>query len=145
MLRIGCVINPHVLKAATQWRQPGFEATNELVGPNSKYCLVLGNFHGFASWFEVVFGGFDCPRGEEYVRLCTGPDHKLTHWKQDLFMLDDVITVEEKDEIQGTVVINRNPYWRRHLKVTFQWKVFRRDFNSQSEVCCGQKEFLLWR
>ena len=49
-------------------------------------------------------------------------------------MLDEVITVEEKDEIQGNVVIKGNPYWRRHLKVTFKWKVLRRDFKSQSEV-----------
>lgn len=34
--------------------------------------------------------------------------------------------VEEQDEIQGQIVIKRNPYWRRHLKVTFDWWVTRR-------------------
>ena len=39
--------------------------------------VITGCFHGFASWFEVVFGGFDLPMGEEHIKLCTGPDNQL--------------------------------------------------------------------
>ena len=41
-------------------------------------------------------------------------------------MLDDSMTLEEHDEILGIIVIKRNPYWRRHLKVTFEWSVKKR-------------------
>ncbi|XP_062519331.1 protein arginine N-methyltransferase 2-like isoform X2 [Corticium candelabrum] len=102
-----------------------------------------GCFHGFASWFEVVFGGFDLPMGEEHIKLCTGPDNQPTHWNQDFFMLDDSMTLEEHDEILGIIVIKRNPYWRRHLKVTFEWSVKKR--GGLTVIPKVSKEFLLWR
>lgn len=40
----------------------------------------------------------------------------LTHWKQNLFLLDEPIQVEEGDEITGTFTLTRNPEYRRHLR-----------------------------
>ncbi|KAI8487770.1 class I-like SAM-binding methyltransferase super [Branchiostoma belcheri] len=82
-----------------------------------------GTFHGFASWFSVDFGGF--PSTEPPVVLNTGPEHEMTHWKQDLFMMDQPTAVEGGDSIVGNILIKRNPEWRRHLRVMFTWEVLK--------------------
>ena len=47
----------------------------------------------------------------------TSPTHSLTHWKQDLFMIDTPISVKKGDMLDGVICIQRNKLWRRHLKV----------------------------
>ena len=49
--------------------------------------------------------------------LPTSPTHSLTHWKQDLFMIDTPISVKKGDMLDGVICIQRNKLWRRHLKV----------------------------
>lgn len=46
-----------------------------------------------------------------------------THWKQTLFMLDRPVSVCAGDSITGTIVLCRNPVWRRHMTVTLHWSV----------------------
>ncbi|XP_078620041.1 protein arginine N-methyltransferase 2-like isoform X2 [Branchiostoma floridae x Branchiostoma japonicum] len=99
-----------------------------------------GMFHGFASWFSVDFGGF--PSSEPPVVLNTGPEHEMTHWKQDLFMMDQPTAVEEGDSIVGSILIKRNPEWRRHLRVMFTWEVLKAGVRWGTQK---QKQFLLWR
>lgn len=48
---------------------------------------------------------------------------RITHWKQTLFMLDAPVTVEEGDIIVGSICLQRNPVWRRHLSITFSWNI----------------------
>ncbi|TSM60515.1 Protein arginine N-methyltransferase 2 [Bagarius yarrelli] len=57
-----------------------------------------------------------------------------THWKQTLFMLDGPIDVEEGDCVGGAVTLQRNPFWRRHMSVTIEWSIKRRNETSYSEV-----------
>lgn len=38
-------------------------------------------------------------------------------------MLDSPLTVEEGDIIVGSICLQRNPIWRRHLSVTFSWNI----------------------
>ncbi|XP_078701433.1 protein arginine N-methyltransferase 2-like [Branchiostoma floridae x Branchiostoma belcheri] len=99
-----------------------------------------GTFHGFASWFSVDFGGF--PSTEPPVVLNTGPEHEMTHWKQDLFMMDQPTAVEGGDSIVGNILIKRNPEWRRHLRVMFTWEVLKAGVRWGTQK---QKQFLLWR
>ncbi|XP_066263589.1 protein arginine N-methyltransferase 2-like isoform X2 [Branchiostoma lanceolatum] len=99
-----------------------------------------GTFHGFASWFSVDFGGF--PSTEPPVVLNTGPEHEMTHWKQDLFMMDQPTAVEGGDSIVGSILIKRNPEWRRHLRVRFTWEVLKAGVRWGTQK---QKQFLLWR
>lgn len=46
-----------------------------------------------------------------------------THWKQTLFMLDKPLSLNAGDSITGTIVLRRNPVWRRHMTVTLHWNV----------------------
>lgn len=55
-------------------------------------------------------------------------DHSLlscstTHWKQTLFMMDDPVPVHTGDVVTGSVVLQRNPVWRRHMSVSLSWVV----------------------
>lgn len=46
-----------------------------------------------------------------------------THWKQTLFMLDSPVSVHAGDSITGTIVLRRNPIWRRHMTITLHWNI----------------------
>ena len=49
------------------------------------------------------------------------PSLSLTHWKQDLFMVNTPLSVARGDVLEGKICIRRNRLWRRHLKVTIQY------------------------
>ncbi|XP_058155234.1 protein arginine N-methyltransferase 2-like [Dasypus novemcinctus] len=66
-----------------------------------------------------------------------------THWKQTLFMMDDPVTVHTGDVVTGSVVLQRNPMWRRHMSVTLSWAVTSRQDPTSQRV--GEKIFLIWR
>ncbi|KAM6934050.1 protein arginine N-methyltransferase 2 [Xenentodon cancila] len=80
-----------------------------------------GAFHGFTAWFTVHFESLEA--GGAAVELNTGPNSEPTHWKQTLFMLDKPISVCPGDSISGSLVLRRNPVWRRHMTVTLHWNV----------------------
>lgn len=46
-----------------------------------------------------------------------------THWKQTLFMLDKPVSLNAGNSISGTIVLRRNPVWRRHMSVTLTWNI----------------------
>ncbi|XP_071943186.1 protein arginine N-methyltransferase 2-like [Antedon mediterranea] len=100
-----------------------------------------GTFHGFGSWFAVDFCSQDDENAEDVV-LDTGPDKPTTHWKQDMFVMDDPCKVQEGDIIEGAVTITRNPDWRRHLRVTFSFTIQYKISGFQQVF---EKLFLLWR
>ena len=58
---------------------------------------------------------------------------RLTHWKQDLFMVDCPLSVQPGDTLEGCIRITRNKCWRRHLKVVISYKHITSD-NQHSEV-----------
>lgn len=97
-----------------------------------------GVFHGFTVWFSAHFQSLeeDGPTQE----LNTGPFSEITHWKQTLFMLDAPVTVEEGDIIVGSICLQRNPVWRRHLSITFSWNI-----NSTEDKKVQTKCFPMWR
>ncbi|XP_038049177.1 protein arginine N-methyltransferase 2-like isoform X2 [Patiria miniata] len=101
-----------------------------------------GTLHGFAAWFQVDFAGFHGDASEPFVFLNTGPDYPLTHWKQTLFMMDSPITVDQGDTLDGTVTIERNKVWRRHLRVNLEYS-----FTSitTKDIKVFTKLFPIWR
>lgn len=98
--------------------------------------------HAFCMWFEIEFSPLSCDA--KSVILNTGPKHELTHWKQDLFMLDDPITVCEGDQVEGTVTFSRNQEWRRHLRVMLQFSVTSGN-NTDLMKTQVEKEFFVWK
>ncbi|XP_061736108.1 protein arginine N-methyltransferase 2-like [Nerophis ophidion] len=103
-----------------------------------QFCLEKsGQFHGFTAWFSVRFESLE--EGGAAVELDTGPNAEPTHWKQTLFMLDTPIVVHVGDRVQGSLILRRNPVWRRHMTVTLHWDV------SGSVHEAGSKTFPMWR
>ncbi|CAK6978214.1 protein arginine N-methyltransferase 2 [Scomber scombrus] len=87
-----------------------------------QFCVKKsGFFHGFTAWFTVYFESLEAEGAA--VELNTGPDSEPTHWKQTLFMLDRPVSVNAGDSISGSVLLRRNPIWRRHMTVTLHWKI----------------------
>ncbi|XP_019738081.1 protein arginine N-methyltransferase 2 isoform X2 [Hippocampus comes] len=101
-----------------------------------------GVFHGFTAWFSVCFNSLE--EGGAPVELNTGPDSEPTHWKQTLFMLDEPVSVHAADRISGSIILRRNPVWRRHLTVTLHWDI---SGHTQEAATCqaGMKSFPMWR
>uniref|UniRef100_A0A2I3HZM5 Protein arginine methyltransferase 2 n=1 Tax=Nomascus leucogenys TaxID=61853 RepID=A0A2I3HZM5_NOMLE len=100
-----------------------------------------GTLHGFTAWFSVHFQSLQ--EGQPPQVLSTGPFHPTTHWKQTLFMMDDPVPVHTGDVVTGSVVLQRNPVWRRHMSVALSWAVTSRQDPTSQKV--GEKVFPIWR
>ncbi|XP_022597099.1 protein arginine N-methyltransferase 2 [Seriola dumerili] len=112
------------------------------------FCVEKsGVFHGFTAWFTVHFESLET--GGATVELNTGPNSEPTHWKQTLFMLDRPVSVYAGDSISGTIVLRRNPVWRRHMTVTLHWNInstTEETDNCQANIkSVGTKSFPMWR
>ncbi|KAI1768264.1 protein arginine N-methyltransferase 1 [Hypoxylon sp. FL1150] len=73
--------------------------------------------HALVSWFDIDFTA--C---HKTIRFSTGPHTKYTHWKQTVFYLGQVLTVDEGDEIDCTLDVRPNDKNRRDLdiKITYE-------------------------
>uniref|UniRef100_A0A5F9CT18 Protein arginine N-methyltransferase 2 n=1 Tax=Oryctolagus cuniculus TaxID=9986 RepID=A0A5F9CT18_RABIT len=100
-----------------------------------------GTLHGFTAWFSVHFQSLQ--DGQPPQVLSTGPLHPTTHWKQTLFMMDDPVPVHTGDVVTGSVVLQRNPVWRRHMSVSLSWVVTSGQDPTSQKV--GEKVFPIWR
>ncbi|XP_030642880.1 protein arginine N-methyltransferase 2 [Chanos chanos] len=98
----------------------------------------FGTLHGFTAWFSAQFQSLE--KDGTVLELNTGPHSELTHWKQTLFMLDSPVTVHEGDCIAGSITLQRNPIWRRHMTITFQWSI-----NSTKVSQVQTNSFPMWR
>uniref|UniRef100_A0A3Q3W0F2 Protein arginine N-methyltransferase 2 n=1 Tax=Mola mola TaxID=94237 RepID=A0A3Q3W0F2_MOLML len=102
------------------------------------FCVERsGIFHEFTAWFTVHFNSMEAEGSA--VELDTGPSAEPTHWKRTLFMLDRPVSVCAGDSISGTIVLRRNPVWRRHMNVFLHWSI-----NGSTEDV-GTKTFPMWR
>ncbi|XP_072601380.1 uncharacterized protein [Vulpes vulpes] len=100
-----------------------------------------GALHGFTAWFSVRFQSPE--EDEPQLVLSTGPFHPTTHWRQVLFMMDEPVSVLSGDVVTGSVVLQRNPVWRRHMSVALSWSVTSTQDPTSQKV--GEKVFPIWR
>ncbi|KAM9001192.1 protein arginine N-methyltransferase 2 isoform X1 [Sarcophilus harrisii] len=106
------------------------------------FCIQRsGTLHGFSAWFSVEF--WSPGEGGPQLVLSTGPWDPTTHWKQTLFMLDEPLAVRAGDVLAGSMLLQRNPVWRRHLSVTLSWTITSQQDPSSPKV--GEKTFPIWR
>ena len=84
--------------------------------------------HAMIAWFDIEFAACHKP-----VRFSTGPHTKYTHWKQTVFYLKDVLTVEEGETISG--VLENKPSEKNHrdLDITIDYKLNANDMHRQAE------------
>eukprot|EP01128_Nolandella_sp_AFSM9_P002546 TRINITY_DN12912_c0_g1_i1.p1 TRINITY_DN12912_c0_g1~~TRINITY_DN12912_c0_g1_i1.p1 ORF type:complete len:369 (+),score=108.86 TRINITY_DN12912_c0_g1_i1:51-1109(+) len=75
----------------------------------SDYC------HAFIAWFDVRFSKCHKP-----IYFSTSPMAKYTHWKQTVFYLEDVLTVNEGEEITGKIKVGPNEKNPRDINVLLE-------------------------
>ena len=104
-----------------------------------------GPLHGVCSWFSVTFGQVPTVPSED-VTLSTGPDEPLTHWKQNLFLLDNPVNVFSGNVIIGSAVLKRNLQYKRHLTVNFCFDIFSDENNLTNDnlICKIEKQYHIW-
>jgi protein arginine N-methyltransferase 1 len=68
--------------------------------------------HALVSWFDIDFTACHKP-----IRFSTGPHTKYTHWKQTVFYIKDVLTVQDGEEVQCQLDVKPNSKNRRDLDI----------------------------
>ncbi|KAK4065187.1 uncharacterized protein Triagg1_8626 [Trichoderma aggressivum f. europaeum] len=68
--------------------------------------------HALVSWFDIDFTACHKP-----IRFSTGPHTKYTHWKQTVFYIEDVLTVQNGEEVQCKLDVKPNDKNRRDLDI----------------------------
>ncbi|KAF2398423.1 S-adenosyl-L-methionine-dependent methyltransferase [Trichodelitschia bisporula] len=82
--------------------------------------------HALIAWFDIEFSACHKP-----IKFSTGPHTKYTHWKQTVFYLRDVITVEEGESIKGTLKNGPNARNPRDLDISVTYKLLTDDPHRQ--------------
>lgn len=73
--------------------------------------------HAMIAWFDIEFSACHKP-----VRFSTGPHTKYTHWKQTVFYLKDVLTVEAGETVKGQLLCKPNQDNRRDLDIAIDYE-----------------------
>ncbi|KAF2458010.1 S-adenosyl-L-methionine-dependent methyltransferase [Lineolata rhizophorae] len=84
--------------------------------------------HALIAWFDIEFSACHKP-----IRFSTGPHTKYTHWKQTVFYLQDVLTVEAGEQIEGMLENKPNTKNRRDLDIKIAYRLVTDDPNRQAE------------
>lgn len=84
--------------------------------------------HAFIAWFDIEFTA--C---HKRIRFSTGPHTKYTHWKQTVFYLNDVLTVEENEKITGVLGSRPNQKNKRDLDIHITYLLDTEDPTRQLE------------
>jgi len=90
--------------------------------------------HALIAWFDIDFTACHKP-----IRFSTGPHTKYTHWKQTVFYLRDVLTVEEGEQIKGVLENKPNAKNKRDLDVKISYRLETDDPNRGAEGVCEYK------
>lgn len=69
-------------------------------------------------WFEVGF--FHCHRP---IVLSTSPRSAETHWKHVVFYIDQPITVNAGDTLEGSIAVRQNTVHKRELDIKLSFHV----------------------
>jgi len=74
--------------------------------------------HALIAWFDIDFTACHKP-----IRFSTGPHNKYTHWKQTVFYLKDVLTVETGEQIKGVLENKPNEKNKRDLDIKISYQL----------------------
>lgn len=89
--------------------------------------------HALIAWFDIDFGACHKP-----IRFSTGPHTKYTHWKQTVFYLREVLTVEEGEILTGFLTNKPNDRNRRDLDIKIDYEL---DTNDERRYTAGACEY----
>ncbi|CAF1155315.1 unnamed protein product [Adineta ricciae] len=79
--------------------------------PFTLQVLKSGSISGFVCHFDVNFS----KNLIEKVHFSTSPRSPSTHWKQTIFFLPRLYSVQEGEDIQGKLICQRHPHEKRGL------------------------------
>ncbi|KKY27594.1 putative histone h4 arginine methyltransferase [Phaeomoniella chlamydospora] len=86
--------------------------------PYELRCQRSDFVHAVIAWFDIEFTACHKP-----IRFSTGPHTKYTHWKQTVFYLPDVLTVEEGEVVAGYLHNKPNAKNRRDLDIAIDYQL----------------------
>jgi len=75
-------------------------------------CARRDYIHALVAWFDIEFSHCHKP-----IHFSTGPRAKYTHWKQTVFYLNDELTVEQDEELDGLIRCRPNSKNHRDLDI----------------------------
>lgn len=84
--------------------------------------------HALIAWFDIEFTACHKP-----IHFSTGPHSKYTHWKQTVFYLREVLTVEENETVTGFLMSKPNEKKKRDLDITISYRLETDDPSRQAE------------
>ncbi|KAG8626777.1 hypothetical protein KVT40_005722 [Elsinoe batatas] len=90
--------------------------------------------HALVLWFDTEFSACHKP-----IRFSTGPHAKYTHWKQTVFYLKDVLTVEAGERITGEFSCKPNDQNRRDLDIGIRYMLETENPGRQASAECVYK------
>ena len=90
--------------------------------------------HALIAWFDIEFSACHKP-----IRFSTGPHTKYTHWKQTVFYLSDVMTVEGGERVDGQLSCRPNDKNRRDLDIAIDYRLVTEDDLRTAEGHCEYK------
>ncbi|KAI9821379.1 MAG: type I protein arginine N-methyltransferase Rmt1 [Thelocarpon impressellum] len=90
--------------------------------------------HALIAWFDIDFTACHKP-----IRFSTGPHTKYTHWKQTVFYLRDVLTVEQGEKITGELGNRPNDKNKRDLDIKIEYRLETDDPTRMAGGLCEYK------
>lgn len=90
--------------------------------------------HALVAWFDIEFTA--C---HKTIAFSTGPHTKYTHWKQTVFYLKDVLTVQQGETVGSSLTCRPNDKNRRDLDIKIEYKLETTDPTRTGEGFCTYK------
>jgi protein arginine N-methyltransferase 1 len=87
--------------------------------------------HALIAWFDIDFSACHKP-----IRFSTGPHTRYTHWKQTVFYLQEVLTVEQGEQIKGMLVSKPNEKKKRDLDIRIEYALEANDAKRSAKGAC---------
>ncbi|KAI5862151.1 protein arginine N-methyltransferase 1 [Durotheca rogersii] len=90
--------------------------------------------HALVAWFDIEFTA--C---HKVIRFSTGPHTKYTHWKQTVFYLNQVLTVQHGETIKCLLDVKPNEKNRRDLDIKIGYNLDTQDTTRSAAGSCEYK------
>ncbi|KAL9638121.1 MAG: hypothetical protein Q9164_001764 [Protoblastenia rupestris] len=113
-----------------------YHVTADDLAFRAPFCLKVRRsdfIHALVAWFDIEFSACHKP-----IKFSTGPHSKYTHWKQTVFYLRDVLTVEGGEEVTGFLMSKPNEKKKRDLDIAIDYQLQTEDGSRFAE---GSLEF----
>ena len=101
--------------------------------PFSLQCRKSDFIHALIAWFDIDFTA--C---HKTISFSTGPHSKYTHWKQTVFYLREVLTVEDGECVKGALSSKPNARKPRDLDIAITYEL---ETNDASRMAAGSLEY----